>query len=712
MRAWLKSLRFAPALLVPLLSILAGAVLFLLDPVPLQILRNAAFDQFQRWQPRSYQDVPVRIIDIDEESLRRLGQWPWPRTRVAELLSRLQEAGAASIAFDLVFAEADRSSPKAMLDVALLSPEVRRQIALLPDHDAVLASALARGRTVLGFPVARQGMPGSPPELKARYIKQGENPLPYLHAFSGAIAPLPVLAKSASGTGAIAVIPDGDGVVRRIPLVVRLGDALLPSLAAEALRVAQGTSNYVTLSLPESGLGLAGIRVGELALPTTPQGEVWIHYSAPVEKRYIPAWKVLAGEVPAAELAGHILLVGTSAQGLMDLRFSPQGGTLPGVEIHAQALEQLLTGEGLELPSWSGAVGILLILGGGLLVGGIALYLGITRSFPIFLGLMALLGAASWTLFSRHGVLLDVITPGLSLAMTYVLSSIVRHRSSERRQQWIKQAFSRYISPNLVAYLIKQPNALELGGRRQQCSFVFTDLTDFTSWIEKMDPAMAVSLINEYLDHMIAIAFAHEGTLDRIIGDAVVIMFSAPVPQVDHQMRALTCAMEMQRFSRQYADHLIAQGIEFGYTRIGVHSGEVIVGNFGGRTFFDYRALGDPVNTAARLESANKQFGTLVCVSAATLAGCPGWPARPVGRVVLKGKSQEVAVFEPLDPEQAAQPDLEYLAAFALLKDQAATALPAFERLAARCPADPLAAFHLSRLRAGQTGDLIVMNEK
>jgi adenylate cyclase len=258
--------------------------------------------------------------------------------------------------------------------------------------------------------------------------------------------------------------------------------------------------------------------------------------------------------------------------------------------------------------------------------------------------------------------------------------------------------------------LIKQPGALELGGRRQDCSFVFTDLVDFTTWLEGMDPAAAVTLLNDYLDGMIAIAFKHQATLDRIVGDALVLMFSAPVVQVDHPHRALSCAWEMHQFSNQYVARLAARGVPFGLTRIGVHSGEVIVGNFGGSTIFDYRALGDPINTAARLESANKQFGTLICVSGTTLSACPEWPARPIGQVILKGKTQPIAVYQPLDPQHPGDPA--YAAAFELLRQHSPQALDAFAQLAVQRPEDPLVALHLARLRAGQTGDLMVLSVK
>ncbi|MCB1770057.1 MAG: adenylate/guanylate cyclase domain-containing protein [Candidatus Competibacteraceae bacterium] len=698
--------------LAPVALLMASAFAYLWEPLPLQILRNAMFDQYQRWRPRVYQPAPVRIIDIDDESLRRLGQWPWPRTQVAELISRLQNAQPAVIALDVVFAELDRTSPKAILDLWQVPPSLRQQLEALPDHDAVLAQTMRQGRVVLGFAVEQARHQANKPDIKARYVTVGEAPHAYLHAFSSAVNPLPILADAAAGLGAITFIPDADGVVRRAPLLIRIGDTLAPALAAEALRVAQGARNNLVRTVPEQGVGLAEVRIGDLPVPTTPKGEVWIHYTKPVANRYIPAWKVLAGEVSAQALANHILLVGASAQGLLDLRFSPMGGAMPGVEVHAQLLEQLLTGGGLARPAWAAAIEFLIILGGGLIVGTVALLTEAIVSFSLCAALLALLWAGAWQAFTTHGLLLDAAGPSVALSLIYVSASIVRHQLSEQRQRWIRQAFARYVSPNRVNYLIQHPDALELGGRRQQCSFVFTDLTNFTPLIEGMDPGAAVTLLNHYLDRMIAIAFSHQGTLDRIVGDAVAIMFSAPTPQPDHQRRALACALEMHRFAKQYADELQARGIAFGQTRIGIHSGEVIVGNFGGGAIFDYRALGDPVNVAARLEGANKHLGTLICVSEATLAGCPNWPARPIGRILLKGKSQPLMVLEPLDPQQGNDPDATYQAAFAQMRAEQPEALNTFTNLADQRPDDPLVALHLARLRAGITGDLLLMIEK
>jgi len=233
--------------------------------------------------------------------------------------------------------------------------------------------------------------------------------------------------------------------------------------------------------------------------------------------------------------------------------------------------------------------------------------------------------------------------------------------------------------------------------------------------IEHSDPARMVALINAYLEAMLEIVFRHEGTLDRIMGDALVVMFSAPVVQEDHRQRALDCALEMHVFASAYAERWQAKGVAWGHTRIGVHCGEVIVGNFGGKALFDYRALGDPINTAARLETVNKHLGTRVCISEAILEGCPGLPVRPVGRLVLKGKTQWLQTYEPVaaTDARACAPLADYAGALALLQaGQRASALEQFDLLATRHPQDPLVALHLRRLHKGAWDDLIVLDSK
>ncbi|MGK2951501.1 MAG: CHASE2 domain-containing protein [Thiobacillus sp.] len=710
----MKMPKFNIGWLLPIVVMLVGPGMYLLDPQPLQVLRNTVFDQYQRWAPRVYQEAPVRIVDIDDESLNLVGQWPWPRTRIAELIERLRSMGAAAVVFDVLFAEPDRTSPAALLSVwDTAGPELRAHLAGLPDHDTVLAHTLAGGGVVLGHALMREGEPPGHFATPFRVINLGPSPLPFLHAFKGTLTPLPALQDATAGNGAITFIPDSDGVVRRVPLLLRMGDLAVPSLATEALRVGQGQRNIMVRTAEEAGAGLQSVRIGELEIPTTAKGEFWVHYTPYRQDRYVPAWKVLKGQAPAERLNGHIVLVGSSAQGLLDLRFSPLGGLIPGVEAHAQGLEQMLLGAHLTRPNWAPGLEMMSILVGGVLVGFLGLSTGALLSATAAVITLAVTGGGAWYAYAHHGLLLDPVTPSLALLFIFILTSLLHHAATEKRQRFVKQAFARYVSPNLVSHLVDNPGQLELGGNRRECSFIFTDLAGFTGLMEKLDPSDAVAQLNGYLDNMIRIAFEHEGTLDRIVGDAVAIMFSAPVVQPDHRQRALRCALAMHRFARTHATEANANGIPFGATRIGIHTGEVTVGNFGGSTIFDYRALGDPVNTAARLESVNKQLGTLVCVSEATLSGCTDAAVRSVGRLVLKGKTKSLMVFEPLFVEEGAGPtDDTYEAAYALMESGAPEAPAVFEQLAVERPADGLVAFHLKRLRQGETGDTIVFDSK
>jgi adenylate cyclase len=713
--------------LLPFLPVVAGLLLQISGSAPQQALRNNLFDQYQRWHPRDYAEAPVLIVDIDEESLARLGQWPWPRSRIAELVDKLSQSGVAAIGFDVMFAEPDRTSPKAAADLWHLSGKLRSDLSALPDHDQVLAQSLRQADAVLGFALEPRATGAAAratarmPLKKANFVNLGEPQTQWLHSFSGAVASLAPLEAAAKGNGALTFIPDSDGVVRRVPLVLQLAGQPIATLTSETLRVAQSTPlvtlrsaghlNHFLAEKDNGGLG--EIRIGEITIPTTANGEMWVHYTRHRPERSMPAWKIFAGEIPPAELEGQIMLVGSSAQGLMDLRFSPFG-LIAGVEAHAQALEQILTGQFLERPSWARGAEMTLLIIAGLGVGLLALR---ARAL-LAAGVCALLVAATlgggWYAFVEHGLLLDAALPSIGIVLTFVICSLAHHLSSEREQRWIKEAFSRYVSPNRVEHLVDNPEAMALGGRRQECSFIFTDLAGFTSLMEKIDPGEAVALLNDYLDEMIAIAFKHEGTLDRIVGDAVAIMFSAPVSQPDHRARAFACALEMDVFASQFSKVQQEKGIAFGKTRIGIHAGEVIVGNFGGKNIFDYRALGDPINTAARLESVNKHLGTRMCVSENIMQDCPEAKVRPVGRLVLKGKSVPLGVFEPISPdlEKAQAPLAEYTAAYAAMHAESADAAARFAQLKADYPDDPLVHLHHLRLQAGEQGDLIVMADK
>lgn len=697
-----------------LLALIAlNPMFYVWDPLPLQLLRNATFDQFQRLKPREFKASSVTIIDIDDESLNRLGQWPWPRSLIAELLTKLQASKPALMALDIIFAEKDRTSPQAMSELWQLNDREKQTLAHLPDHDAVLADTLRQNPTVLGFALNQTPDKSHEPRIKSRFVEIGDLHEGRLHQFRGAVASLPALQDAAAGNGALSFISDADGVIRKLPLLMHYDGIVVPSMVLDALRLLEHADNVLLRSHNSVYHALTRIDVGHFEIPTDASGNLWLYYTPHENKRYLPAWQVMSGQIATEQLKDHILLIGTSALGLMDQRFSPLGSLIPGIEVQAQALEQIFSGELLTEPVWRASAELLFLISGGLVLGIIVLKTPIIRSSIAFMAILAVAWLGAWHAFAQHRLLIDPLVPSAMLLLIFVSSSVFRHIYIEQSQAWIKHAFSRYISPNRVEFLVNHPDELELGGQRRQCSFVFTDLEDFTSLMENIDPADAVGLLNTYLENMITIAFAHQGTLDRIVGDSVAIMFSAPVRQPDHQQRALDCALAMHDFADNYSRQCQRRNIAFGRTRIGVHSGEVIVGNFGGKTIFDYRALGDTVNTASRLEGANKYLGTTICVSEATLAGCRGVTVRPIGRLLLKGKINALKVFEPLASSSLdVRAFDDYQTAYRLLFAASGEALAAFRRLAERYPSDPLAALHLARLRAGETGDGIELRRK
>ena len=304
----------------------------------------------------------------------------------------------------------------------------------------------------------------------------------------------------------------------------------------------------------------------------------------------------------------------------------------------------------------------------------------------------------------------------LEITIRKTLDDLYKLREAYRLREVAEQAkanLSRYFSPNLATELAENPDFLKLGGERRDLTFVFTDLADFTPLVENLDPLVVVPLLNEYLDHMTQIVFRHGGTTEKIVGDAVHAIFGAPKEQVDHAARGVACALEMDAFAEDFRRKKNAEGLALGVTRVGVHSGNAIVGNFGGDLFFDYTAHGDAINTAARLEGVNKYLGTRVCVSRTVVDQIPEFDGRPVGTLTLKGKTSGLEVFEPLSVEEAdSEATQAYRAAFAKLEAGDAGASQAFAALVGRFGEDPLATFHLKRLLAGEKGIEIAFGEK
>jgi adenylate cyclase len=656
------------------MPIMLGLALMFAKPPLANILRNLVFDQYQRLAPRPWSpDLPVRVVAIDDESLQRLGQWPWPRKILADLTNQLAAQGAAAIAFDVVFAEEDRTDPASLL----------ARLPALPERDALAQALAAHGfgdvdkfaQSLGRLPVALAIVltdSGHPPDVptKTGFVTAGDDPAPFLPRFASAVLPLPGLIAPAAGLGAINWIPDRDLIVRKVPLVLGLaagnGTDLIPGLDAETLRIAQHAVTVIIKSSNASGTagfgaatGITAVKIGSLAIGAEADGMVRIHFAGTQPRRHLSAAKVLAGEIPNDEIAGRIMLVGSTAAALADVRSTPLDPAVPGIEIHAELLEHILSGASLARPDYAvGLEAILLVLGS---IGILALA-RFTRPIIAAASAFALLAAlfsASFLCFSRADLLFDPLLPGATWFTAYVAMTIMVYRRSESQRQFVRNAFSRYLAPALVARLAKNPQALELGGESREVTVLFCDMREFTRRSEKLAAAAVVDLLNRLLTPLTQAVLMQSGTIDKYLGDGLMAFWNAPLDVPAHADLACRAALAMQAAVASLNAELAAQAAVQGSTHepiavgIGLNTGEVFVGNLGSQQRFAYSIIGDPVNVAARLESATKELAVPILVSAATVRAAQSFVFLDLGEISIKGRTSTTPVFALHGPAPA-----------------------------------------------------------
>jgi adenylate cyclase len=620
----------------------------------LRSVRNFAFDQVQRLAPRAYEPTPVRIIDIDERALKNLGQWPWPRTLVAKLASRLNELGAAVVAFDVLFAEPDRLSPKnIMAQQEGVDPVI---IAGLQDNDAVLAAQFARQPIVLGF--ATNVDSKVMPKVKAGFAYTGESPLLAPPPLAGATPPLPALEEAAAGLGDISMNAAADStVVRTISLFRSDGKQLYPSLVMEALRVAQGASTYIIVNAPEREGSIGMVRVGDIEVPTTAAGELQIYTSPERADRYVSASDVLSGDEAKLRplIEGNIVLVGTSSAGLLDIRTTTLGQNVPGVSLHAQAIEQILTKNFLNRPDWADGLEIIAVALLGLAV--VLLTALVSPWIAVTTG-TAVSGAAvlaSWLAFRNGGLLIDPTYPVATALLSQFAVMGFRFLTTDQERRHIRKAFGQHVSPAVLARAETQPEAMLLGGVDREITLMFLDIRDFTTISENMSPTVLVSFLNKLLSGLSRHVMATEGTLDKFIGDSIMAFWNAPVDVANHPAKAARCALAMRDTLREMNEQdLLGLGrpVSIG---IGINTGIACVGNMGAENRFNYSAVGDAVNTAARIEAASKELAFDILVSAFTAEQLKDFALLDAGSYALKGKSERVRLFLLMGDAKLAQ---------------------------------------------------------
>ena len=662
LRRWFGR-KFGYARLICLAILIGVAALRLADLAPVQELRVRTFDTYQRIEPRVKTARPVTIIDIDEKSLTKFGQWPWPRTRIADMVINLTRLGAVAIGFDIVFAEPDRLNPDAVADtMRYLDDATKSRLRTLPSNDQILADAIKRSRVVLG----ETGLAGVNPLFDKTLpvtgvATLGEDAQPFLFNFAGLLRNVDTLEAAAAGRGLFTIKNERDGIVRRVPMMLLAQGVMMPSLSFEILRVVTGTP---TIIIKSEKAGIKSVGLHGLEIPTDRNGQLWVHFARQDRSIYVSAADVLDGNVAPDMIDHKLVLIGTSAVGLNDIKTTPVSSAMPGVEIHAQVLEAALTKALLSEPPYGIVLEFAAALVLGLLVIIFAPMFGPVVLVAIGALFASLLIGASWYFYTQQRLLIDFTYPLLSttaIYLTLIFSSFVREQA-QRKQ--IRTAFAQYMSPVLVEQLAHSPEKLVLGGEEREMTIMFSDVRGFTSISEtyKHDPQGLTALMNRFLTPLTNVILARKGYIDKYMGDAIMAFWNAPLDDKEHEINACEAAVEMLERIDELNKERELEAQDGGHVYIplnvgvGLNTGVGVVGNMGSDLKFNYSVLGDSVNLASRLEGQSKEYGFPIIVGSATaLAVKEKFAILELDFIMVKGKKEPEVIYAVAGRQDIAQ---------------------------------------------------------
>ncbi len=635
--------RLPPAALAGLLVVAAALLALSLLPERLRVTqREAMFDIALGLRPRvaPAQAPQVIVADIDRESLQAIGPWPWRRGLVATMIDRALSRGAAAVVVDIVFPGPDQRSPGSV--ARRLAEETGegalREIAgRWEDGDRRLMAAID------GRPVALALLldpDGSAPADGPPVLLRGNPQLAEIWSAPGVQGPLPELASAASGLGVASLSADADGVVRRVPVLVRAAGRLAPGLATEAARLAAESSGYLL-----TGPG-AALTVGDIVLALPEDGMLRLsprQRGRPVVTHPASAFLSEGRELP--DLKGAILFIGSSAPEAGGLRLSHIDPLVSSTRLQALALTQLQAGDAPRRPRHAGALELALGAATGLVALLLALRLRPLIGATAVVGLMLGCGSLAVALAGAD-LLLDPTSALVVAPAGYLATSLVAYSLTRRREAALRRRFEQHLAPGIVARIVASPESLKLSGERRRVTALFTDIEGFSALTTRTTPEELISLLDRYFEGVARIIVDHGGMIDKFVGDAVHAIFNAPLDLPDHADKAITCAMAIVRWTESLRAEEMPLRLELGRTRIGIEEGEVVVGDVGLATKLDYTAHGAAMNLAARLEALNKELGTAICIgpSAATSATVP---LRSLGEATVRG----TGVMEVFTPE-------------------------------------------------------------
>lgn len=629
----------------------------------------------------------IIIATIDEKSLDELGRWPWPRSIMAQLVKKLHSFQVRTIGFDIVFPEPDENSQ--LISVHTIKKKVKEleinnsklytflsSIEKNANTDLRLAESIREsGNVILGYFFHTD--PGEIKKLKTNDLERRiENVLSseytMVNLFSkqsasirlpealGIETNIPLLSSAASSCGYFNIFPDRDGTVRWIPLVLRYQNRYFAPLSLQVLRNYLGSP---PLTLRIGDFGVESIRLGNFKIPTDEQGRMLINFRGyPKTFPYYSITDILHHRIPEETFKDKIVLIGATAIGIYDIRVTPFAAIFPGLEIHANVIDNILRGDFLIRPNWLKIFDIFAIILLGIILGVIIPRIKALTGLLFSLFILSLYIYIDRYLFQHLYLWLSIIYPLLNLFCVYTGITVYRYVTEEREKKKIRGAFEQYVTEAVVNEMLKSPEKLRLGGEKKELTVLFSDIRGFTTISEQMSPEALVKFLNEYLTIMTDIVFRYNGLLDKYMGDAIMAVYGAPLEQKDHALRACLTALEMLGELKRLKEIWKMKGLPVLDIGIGINSGPMVVGNMGSERRFDYTVIGDNVNLASRLEGLNKQYSTNIILSEFTVDQIGNrLIVRELDLVRVKGKAQPVKIYELIGKGQLEEKKLQFL---------------------------------------------------
>ena len=699
-------------LIVTLASIIM-AILFglvrIADPEVVQVLRLKYFDVLQKKYPRVTDGQTYSVIvDIDEKSLREIGQWPWPRTVLAELFEKSKSAGMLVLGLDVLFAEKDRTSPELISrDIKERNPEIAELLEKLPSNEFVAMEAMKKFPIIIGHSGLDVEGDAKREDINESSVKvflgKNQNHKDWLISYPGLLANVPEFEKAASGSGTVSVAEEPDGIIRRVPLVSNVAGKVRPTLGLDMIRVAFKGNSIATRT------GMNGVEeiiiqtnaIGNAAIPTDENGRVWIYYGEPdsskvVENKsryYVSAVDIIKSRVEKDRLKGKLGILGTSATGLKDIRPTPVDDRMPGVEIHANLIDTVISAilyytssknaekvyqkalkEGKSEEEAISEKNTVKINGSPFLKSGAnmkfieaiftimlaffitisALKFGPILNISLLIGIIGSAFYMSVKFFLDDKLLFDPTFAGMSTFIIYFSNTFANYLRDANEKKQIRGAFSQYLSPALVEQLAEDPEKLVLGGETKKMTFLFCDVRGFTTISEafKSDPQGLTKLINRFLTPLTNEIISKNGTIDKYMGDCIMAFWNAPIDVEGHEKISCDAALSMHIALKELNDVRKKEAEEekkdFLELKIGIglNTGGCVVGNMGSDQRFDYSVLGDAVNLASRLEGQSKGYGVKTVIGQETNdAVKKSYATLQLDMLAVKGKKEAVSIF-------------------------------------------------------------------